>query len=109
MLLVRAELALADGRKFEGFLTPQHEGEPLDLGVIQPQLFLPSGAACGFWDGMAKRRDDSRETFYAELGRDPKSIFPIDFRAVEGLAIGHVSGTIPGFCWRPTSKVKVYF
>src|SRR5947209_8211431 len=49
MLLVRAALTLQDGRMFAGFLTPQHEGKPLDLGVVQPQLFLPSGKRCDSW------------------------------------------------------------
>jgi hypothetical protein len=108
MLLVRAKLTLADGRAFQGFITPQYEGEPLSLGRIQPQMFLPSGKRCDFWDGMFKRPDNDRQIIYVELGDDPKKIFPIEFSAEEGLATGQVSGSIPGFCWCPEGQVKIY-
>ena len=108
MLLVRAKMTLADGRSLDGFITPQHDGEPLHLGTIQPQLFLPSGRRADFWDGMFKRPGDRRDIVYSELGDDPGSIFPIQFRAVDGLATGQVSGDIPGFCWCPEDKLEVY-
>jgi hypothetical protein len=108
MLLVRAQMTLADGRSFEGFITPQHDGEWLNLGTIQPQLFLPSGSRADFWDGMFKRADDRRTSVYSELGSDPSSVFPIHFRADNGLVTGQVSGEIPGFCWRPDDTVYVY-
>src|SRR5262245_58094284 len=43
MFLVRAKFTLADGRVLEGFVTPQIRSEALDLVIIQPQMFLPSG------------------------------------------------------------------
>jgi hypothetical protein len=108
MLLVRAKMTLEDGRSLDGFITPQHDGEPLHLGTIQPQLFLPSGTRADFWDGMFKRADERRNIVYDELGDDPNSIFPIQFGAEEGLATGQVSGDIPGFCWCPEDKIEVY-
>lgn len=108
MFLVRARLTLADGRVLDGFVTPQTSSEPLDLGIIQPQIFLPSATRSDFWDGMFKRDPKVRKIVYLELGKDAKAIFPIQFAAEEGLAKGHVAGTIPGFCWRPKNKVEVY-
>jgi hypothetical protein len=109
MLLVRAKLTLADGRSFDGFCAPQHEDEPLHLGTIQPQLFLPSAERCDFWDGMFKRTDEDRLRVYQGLGEsNPAKVFPIRFAADPGLATGHVAGSIPGFCWMPKDEVKVY-
>ena len=108
MLLVRATMTIADGRSLDGFITPQHDGEPLHLGTVQPQLFLPSGARTGFWDGMFKRSEARRQIVYDELGADPDSIFPIEFRAEDGLATGQISGSVPGFCWYPKDKIEVY-
>src|SRR5208282_3103603 len=75
MYLVRASLTLADARVYQGFLTPQIEAEPRNLGTMQPCLFLPSGKLCGFWDGMFKRSDEDRQEVYAELGSDAQRIF----------------------------------
>jgi len=108
MFLVRAKLTLADGRHLDGFVTPQIASEPANLGTMQPQMFLPSGQRCDFWDGMFKRDAKDRAVLYRELGTDPMAIFPIKFAAVHGLADGRVAGSIPGFCWCPEDKVEVY-
>ena len=111
MLLVRAEMTLADGRLLGGFITPQHNGESPDLGTTQPQLFLPSGSRVEIWDGMFQRPLSRRTIVYDELGENPSSIFPIQFRVEDGLTTGQVSGQIPGFCWCPNgnSRIEVYF
>ncbi len=108
MLLVRAKMTLADGRILEGFFTPQSKKETLSLATMQPQLFLPSGKRCDFWDGMFKRPAGERKLIYQELGKDASAIFPVHFSAEKGLATGRVAGSIPGFCWCPKSKVEVY-
>ena len=54
--LVRAELTLADGTKFAGFITPQQEAQPLQLGYINPHLFAPSGKVFNFWRPTIKTR-----------------------------------------------------
>jgi len=36
--------------------------------------------------------------FYETFGKNAEQVFPIRFRAVDGLAKGIVEGTIPGFC-----------
>ena len=109
LFLVAAKFALADGREFQGFVTPQCAGEPFNLGIAQPQLFFPSGKFYGFWDGMIKRSDKERKRLYSELGKDPAAIFPIVFAAEPNLANGTVSGSIPGFCYLVNGKADVYF
>ena len=108
MLLMRATMILADGRSLVGFITPQSEGESLDMSTIQPQLFLPSGARIDFWDGMFKRSEEQRQILYSELGDNPSSIFPIHFHVDDHLVARPVSGSISGFCWCPNGSVEVY-
>jgi hypothetical protein len=103
MFLVRASLRLADGTSLSGFITPQHshdnEGKP-DLGLIQPQLFLPSGKRVPFWFGIMSPSKDLIEEMYTSLGKTEAQVFPLTFTAEEGLATGIVSGSVPGFCSR---------
>ena len=101
MFLVRASLRLADGTVLSGFITPQHpqekQGQP-DLGLIQPQLFLPSGELVGFWFGRMTPLREQIAELYATLGKTEAEVFPLTFAAEEGLATGIVSGSVPGFC-----------
>ncbi len=109
MFLVRAKLTLADGRVLGGFVTSQSDAEPVDLGTIQPQIFLPSGQRSDFGDGMFKRDAKDRAPLYEELGNDHMAIFPINFAAEKGLAQGRIAGAIPGFCWRSGKNIEVYY
>lgn len=101
MFLVRASLRLADGTTLSGFITPQdprvNEGKP-DLGLIQPQLFLPSGKRFSFWFGIMTPPKELMTELYASLGKAEAQIFPLAFSADESLAAGIVSGSVPGFC-----------
>ena len=100
MLLVAADLTLADGTNLKGFLTPAFpdaQDDPALLGIIQPQIFLPSGRRESFWDGMFARSATDRDRLYADLGRTPEHVFPIRFSAKNGLTTGLASGEIAGF------------
>ena len=101
MLLVRADLTLADGTWLDGFVTPVTSSESADadgaLGYMQPQLFLPSGRRVMFWYGALSAPAESRQEFYNELGRSPSGVFPIHFQARPGLTSGTASGTVQGF------------
>ena len=81
MLLVHAELVLADGTRLEGFVTPAVEkalaGPDAGLGLMQPQLFAPTGQRISFWDGMFARPSAQREAVYTVLGRRPAAVFPL--------------------------------
>lgn len=109
MLLVRATFKLSDGRPGAGFVTPQHQQDSTDLGVMQPILFLASGESVSFWHGIRQQSEKERSLLYQHFGTDRKRIFPIAFAAENGLATGRVSGVIPGFCWCPKDTVEVYF
>jgi len=111
MFLVRASLRLADGTVLSGFITPQNPkdygGEP-DFGLIQPQLFLPTGKRVSFWFGnMAPPEKDISE-FYTILAKREANVFPLTFAAEAGLATGVVTGAVPGFCFMSLrGEVKV--
>lgn len=94
MLLVRANLELADGTSFPGFVTPAFDEG--DLGTQQPQIFV-GGRRYGFWGGMAGVPSQERQAFYAALGKPLESVFPLRFGVAPGLATGFVSGEVLGF------------
>lgn len=111
MFLVKSTLILADGTEMSGFITPQNpndfEDRP-DLGLIQPQVFLSDGKRVQFWFGIRTPTQKEISSFYAALGKSQKEVFPLVFKANEGLAIGIVSGSVPGFCSRgENEKIKV--
>jgi hypothetical protein len=105
MLLVRAEYRLADGTTLSGFVTPQIEDGSVDLGIIQPQMFLPNERLESFWDGMYARSADARARLYNELGKHPESVFPITFGVGSGTTKGIAAGKIEGFYSRPEHGV----
>lgn len=80
MFLVRASLRLADGTTLSGFITPQQSqenaGKP-DLGLIQPQLFLPSGKRVPFWFGIMTPPKELITEMYASLGKTAAQVFPL--------------------------------
>jgi hypothetical protein len=102
MFLVSATFHLADGSTRKGFVTPTFEGTefPRALGQLQPQLFAPAGERVGFWLGMFPSRE-ARDAAYRALGRAPTQLFPIQFRADDGLSTGVCAGEIRGFCSIP--------
>jgi hypothetical protein len=102
MFLVKADLTLSDGTEFPGILTPQQpeddEGIP-DLGMIQPQLFHPSGEIFSFWFGIIEPPEAEVQRLYSALGKNSDQIFPIQCEANTELANGITSISVPGFCW----------
>jgi hypothetical protein len=98
MFLVKGQLILADGTEYDGFITPQQGPSEPDLSIIQPYLFAKSEKALSFWFGMFEPSRKEINRFYETFGKNAEQVFPIRFRAVDGLAKGIVEGTIPGFC-----------
>jgi hypothetical protein len=76
---------------------PDAANDPTLLGIIQPQLFLPSGRRESFWDGMVARSAADRARLYADLGRPSERVFPIRFIPKPGLTTGLAAGEIDGF------------
>ena len=108
MFLAKAKFTLADGTEYDGFITPQQESSEPDLGTIQPYLFTKSGETLSFWFGMFEPSRRDIDGFYGKLGKNANQVFPIHFRAEDGIAKGIVKGTIPGFCRRDkNNEMKV--
>ena len=100
MFLVRAKLRLTDGTEADGFVTAASALTPdgdADLGLMQPQMFLPDGALAAFWMGMLTEQSDAHARLYRALGREANRVFPITFSMDEGLARGVAEGEIKGF------------
>jgi hypothetical protein len=93
MLLVQATFTFADGTIVPGFITPQHDQQPFNLGIIQPQIFSSAGRH-DFWDGMFQRPPELRAAFYRVFNKTEGQIYPIAFAAAPGLASGQVVGKI---------------
>ena len=104
MLLVRAAAVLSDGTRRAAFLTPAFEGG--DLGTIQPQVFV-AGRMFSFWGGMFGVPVDVRRAFYAALGKQPDSIFPIEISADPAVCGGIVRAEVRGFYKMTGDKVAV--
>jgi len=97
MFLVKSAVTLATGASLEGFLTPQRGSEPENLGVLQPHLFLPDRRPVGFWSGILGWDPELKRKFYELVGRTADEIFPIHFKACDGLALGRVESIVRGF------------
>ena len=99
MLLVRAEMTLADGTGLPGFVTPDPgtPGQAGHLGTVQPHLVAPDGRLHGFWTGGLRSSAEHRAGVYASLRRRPEAVFPLRFRADATLVRGGVEGRIDGF------------
>src|SRR5580765_6639766 len=96
MLLVQATFTFADVTIVPGFITPQDDQQPFDLGIIQPQIFSAAGRH-NFWEGMFPRPPELRAAFHRAFNKTEGQIYPITFAASSGLASGHVAGKIEGF------------
>ena len=66
MYLVRSSFTLTDGTTLCGFATPAGEEEA--WGLMQPQLFLPSGRRLDVWFGMFPP-PNALSDFCAALGK----------------------------------------
>ena len=104
MYLVACEFAMADGSRHQGFATPALE--PDDLGLIQPQIFSPSGKRHAFWLGMFRRQEEITG-FYTEFAKRPSSVFPVRFGALPRLTTAFCSGVIQGFMAGSGNEVRV--
>jgi hypothetical protein len=104
MYLVACEFTMADGSRHQGFATPSFE--PDDMGLIQPQIFSPSGRRHTFWLGMFPRQEQIN-AFYTDFAKGPSSVFPVTFSALPGLTTAFCSGTLRGFMATSGDEVRV--
>jgi hypothetical protein len=104
MYLLACEFTMADRSRHQGFATPALE--PDDMGVIQPQIFSPSGKRHAFWLGMFPRQEDING-FYTNFAKGPSSVFPVTFSALPGLTTAFCFGVVQGFMTSSGSAVRV--
>ncbi|MGS0765193.1 hypothetical protein [Syntrophomonas curvata] len=103
IFLVKSKFILADGTKYDGFITPGEPGKSNNvggLGYIQPYVFVNNKKKIGFWFGILSDNyvKEEKKLIYSLIGKKPEDIFPILFEADKKLAGGVVKGTVPGFC-----------
>jgi hypothetical protein len=102
-LRVRADFALPDGRRYEGYVSPvslnwdvPDTGECPLIGRQQPSIFVGE-KRFSFWGGMAGIPLVERQAFYSTITLRAELAFPLRFAARAGLATGIVDGTVFGF------------
>ena len=89
----QAELASADGTRYDGYVSPQHEAR---IDWIQPTVVTPSGQV-GFWLGAFRPRPDRLGEAYATVGKTASELFPIRYRAVVAHGGVPLEGELHGF------------
>jgi hypothetical protein len=95
LFVVRAEFKAADGSAFDGFVTPEPDG---DLGAVQPSVVTSEGHV-SFWFGMVKPDSATIEKSYVTLGVERGELFPITFRTVIPVNGKSMEGDVPGFMY----------
>ncbi len=95
LFVVRAEFKAANGSAFDGFVTPEPDG---DLGAVQPSVVTSEGHV-SFWFGMVKPDSATIEKSYATLGAGRDELFPMTFRTVIPVNGTSMEGDVPGFMY----------
>jgi hypothetical protein len=107
LFIVRAEFVAADGTRFDGFVSVQHEPH---VGHVQPTIVTDRGQV-RFWFGLIPPRSGVLATAYSTLGKSAPELFPIRYRAVVEHGGGPLDGELPAFLHyrsrRDRSLVKV--
>src|SRR5919197_5131894 len=78
LFVIRAEFVSADGTRFDGYVSPQHEAR---VGWIQPTVVTATGQV-GFWLGGFPPGAGRLDEAYATVGKTASELFPIRYRAV---------------------------
>lgn len=93
MLIVRAEFITADGTRFDGYVTPQHEAASFST---HPTI-VTAGGQVGFWLGGFPPSPGRLEHAYAMLGKTASELFPIRYRALVPYEGVPLEGVLDGF------------
>jgi hypothetical protein len=99
LFLVRATYTLADGTELPGFVTPQAKAPSANdvNGLLQGEVFLPSGRREQFWNGLIARPPAECAAFLAALRKSPGAVFPVRVAADRGLTRGHAAAVFAAF------------
>lgn len=96
--LVQATFTLADGTLLPGFVSPQASKQPVGpAGLLQGEVFLPSGRREQFWDGLVARPTAERAALLAEIGKPAAAVFPVRVESVTGLERGQAAAVFKEF------------
>lgn len=97
LVIVRATLTLANGRRHPGFVYYVPPQSPCGaLADLQPQAITPHGQVM-FWYGLLQPPPDTLADAYRKLGADAAGVFPLRYASEVPLATGPVTGEISGF------------
>jgi hypothetical protein len=94
IFVVRAEFKAADGSTFDGFVTPEPDG---DLGATQPSIVTSEGHV-SFWFGGVEPEQRAIKKSYATLGAKRGELFPMTFRAAVPVDGARSRGRCRGLC-----------
>jgi hypothetical protein len=91
LLVAEAEFVSADGTRFSGYVTPQHEP---DISLIQPTIITAKSQVV-FWLGAFP--PESLEDSYAALGKTASELFPTRYRCTVQTVGAPLQGELHGF------------
>lgn len=75
MFICHAVFTLANGKRFEGFVSPAE-----DLSEAQPTIYVSDSEGVSFWFGGIKPEKDKIEKSFHLLGGRDSDIFPIEWK-----------------------------
>lgn len=95
MFVVRAIFTLADGSRMQGYCSPPLRGDD-SIGILQPIIVTDRGQV-RLWCGTTAPDLNRLTRNYERLGKDARSVFPLQFESDVELVDGPVKGRVPGF------------
>jgi len=96
LFFVHAEFTAEDGTRFEGYCTPH---ETYSIGFIRPTIVTDRGQV-GFWWGIAKPTPKELKACYEKLGKNRKTLFPLQFRCLLPISNAErMEGTVKAFLY----------
>jgi hypothetical protein len=93
MFIVRTEFVAADGTRYDGYSSPDEDGE---LSYTQPMIVTAEGQV-RFWFGGVPPRPGKLEASYRLLGKTASELFPVRYRAVAEHTAAALEGEIDAF------------
>lgn len=93
MFVVRAEFVSADGTRFDGYVSPDDDG---DVSYTQPTIVTADGQV-RFWFGGVPPRPGKLEFNYRILWKTAAELFPIRYRALAEHGGAVLEGEIGAF------------
>jgi hypothetical protein len=93
IFIVRTEFVAADGTTYDGYSSPDEDGE---LSDTQPTIVTAEGQV-RFWFGGVPPQPDKLEASYRLLGKTAAELFPVNYRALAEHGGARLEGEIAAF------------